>query len=395
MTSAELKKQLDILNAQRDTVKLKWDGFYTDTVFNYPDQFHTDTTLSKKAYQYVDVKGIDKKYKGRNVECLICYDKKSVKTGRWCRVCNFYCCAGCYKSCRQQSSYEPITVIDCHYKPYEQWDKRAEQPRCPQCRGEGTFGTQGVNATRVAKIAVVQHPANPTRYQYFGPDVTEDVELQSLTRDYLNEYNKVTDYLNEQMAVERVLITNSISFIENSDEYNGFCDDINEKEAEIKVLNDKILNIQMGIYNLHRQRELFVKDKAYFAEEIELPSDIGKGHRTPDTRTSYRYGQYLRSNYPRRFFNISLNSGGFRECDIDIASKCDFSRLNRGDKKAGGYFKTLDDKLLKVREKYDYLLTGAVNPNVAVSPNEMPDDELALMIKKLQDEQKKRGASGI
>tara|TARA_R110002110_G_scaffold149998_1_gene341430 strand:- start:174 stop:446 length:273 start_codon:yes stop_codon:yes gene_type:complete len=90
-----------------------------------------------------------------------------------------------------------------------------------------------------------------------------------------------------------------------------------------------------------------------------------------------------------------LNSGGFRECDIDIASKCDFSRLNRGDKKAGGYFKTLDDKLLKVREKYDYLLTGAVNPNVAVSPNEMPDDELALMIKKLQDEQKKRGASGI
>ena len=407
MTSVELRKQLDILNGENVTQLLTYDKLFTDTTFNYPEQFHNDSSLSKPAYQYVDVMGIKKKYKSINIECLICYEKKSCKTGRWCRICNVMVCAGCYKSCRAQSTHRPISVINCSDKPYTQECPRAWQPRCPKCRGEGSFGTKGVQATRIAKIRAYGDGAD-TVYKQFGPDVTEDNELRRVTREYVNEYNKIAVYLNGDMEAERQGIKQSIEFIRTNEEYNNFCDDINGKGDAIKSLKTEIEGIESRIWTLRcektaieRKRGEFVKDNAHYAPPTELPSSIGKGDMDSlSDKTSSGYNQLLRTKYPIWFFNHNLNTSFDINNDIDIASRSYFSThqysvddgcgYNLNDIMRGGYFKSLDVKLNAVKTTYDYLLTGAINPVIPESPDTMEDDELALMIQKLQAEQKRR-----
>ena len=381
-SSIHLSKYLSVLNAQREVKGIKYSKMFEETRYQYPDEHNNhDELMLKPAYQYVKVMDTERKYKGKKVECEICYEVKDVKTGRWCRQCSKYICAGCYQSCKTAGPTErAISVVDYTGKSYTHYDQKAKQPRCPHCRGDGTFGTQGIKATRVKCIT----QGNSTKI--FGPDVCDDVILQKKVKDYIKEYNRTKEALNEKIAEQKVGIATSIKFIEESDEYNGLCDDINAQRAIIADYEKKIQHHQYEIYELSQKQKQFVADNSYNSAD-NIVNGITVKHAYKDNEC-YILCRYLTAEYPRLFFGSW--DGHLIENDVDIARKSFCSKYNHGLRKHGGMFKGLDDKLIEVRNYYDYLLTGAINPSIPIKVDDMADDELAIAIARLQQEQASR-----
>ena len=94
-------------------------------------------------------------------------------------------------------------------------------------------------------------------------------------------------------------------------------------------------------------------------------------------------------NYPRRFFNSRMNEKDrqYSTNDNIIARENKFSRFGFDDNYWGGngIVVSLNDLFKKIRNRYDYLITGNILPQLDIDVEDMSDDELAEQMKKLQD----------
>ena len=371
--------------------KLDFDTFFSNTLFVYPDEYDdNDTIFSKPAYAYVKVYDTNKKYNQPRggITCIVCYDKKPASTSWFCRVCDAVLCAGCFKSCRNHgTTYSPESVLDLTDKNYSHRDVRATQPRCPQCRGEGTFGTKGVKCSRIKTITI----SDGVNKLYYSANPHNDIELRKYIKDYVAEFNKCRDEMELYKCRNIARWKKVLEEVNTSPIYEGFADDINEKEKMIKDLEQTIRDIRGAIWSIKIEQNKFIDDVIEKKEKIPSPMiELGTQEVDMDTLID-KFGKI----YPRRFYASQMDGYAHlqhSDNDMDISQNCYFSRYKRQERRTGGILPQLDRIYSNVRERYDYLMTGAELPirQAKTDIDTMSDLELEEQMKIFQDIIRKR-----
>lgn len=384
---------------------LHFNKLYDDTLFQYPDEYNADAeNYHKTPNQYVTAFGKPKTHTHKGgILCGVCFDNKPASQTWFCRLCNASLCAGCYQGCKNAGgiNYMPISVMDLANKNYDNWSPRAEQPKCPACRGEGTFASKGIRATRLHKYGDGEGEVA----RYFGPNITTDKYLQQNVRQYIKSYNEaVTDTVTTLHKYKQSYEDLQKNIMEDA-EYQAFCDDINEKRGIIAEMEQTIRDINSEIYKLQLQKESFVTNKIGNEDEDELPQALSSSNT-------------LASKYPRKFYRQHKNgehySMRFTACvsDKDIAEFCNFTKEYKQnvtiayerygvtpyqrDQETNDLLINLNKHYQGVVKRFDALNTGCIIPRLAVNTSNasaMSDNELALAIARLQQEVSKRGAT--
>lgn len=303
-------------------------------------------------------------------------------------------------------TYTPISTLDLNDKSYGMYSTRAEQPRCPSCRGEGTFATKGIKATRLRKFG----GGNGEIPKYFGPKIDIDKDLKGLVTNYVKAYNDTATELRAKLYEFKEGLEKAIEFITTSDNYQAFCDDINAKEGLIQDMEQTIREIQTDIYKIKLERDKFVQDST----EDGLVAKDGQ-----ELKKAMEASGYVANKFPRKFFR-EYNKGAkdysreLHNCcnDRDIAEHCNFTkayktsltlayeRYGMGDQgwhlqpaDFGEGLYELHNAYKKVVSRYDLLNTGTIMPKTVVEDIvKMDDMSLDLRIKALLAEQEKREA---
>lgn len=400
--SGRLATKINRLKLMDKPTPLVYDKLYTETLVTYPEGYDENhTQYQKKPHQYVKVMDHPKRYTNRGgINCSICFDKKPATQTWWCRVCSTAICAGCYRGCRQGADYKhtPVAPVETT-GDYDVFDTLATQPPCPTCRSEGTFGTKGVQGTRIiGSGADTGYGSRRRKADWFGPNVTNDVILKEAVKDYINEYNKIQHIIITKVADDVKQGEANVEAIENDQDYQDFACCINEQEYQIRQLEQTIRDIQGGIYKLKMEREEHVKKLIKEPEKISPNFWVGKGvttsRATPVEDISV-LAKALKHDYPRRFFSPNVNNDveSLRvHNDLDLWRHAYF-RKGACD---GGWFKELDDKLKIAQERYGYLMTGAIPIEDAkvCEVDKMSDAELEEQMRIMMEVMAKRKAGG-
>lgn len=400
-TISKIKASINSLPA----TALQFNKLYDDTLFQYPDEYNADAeNYHKTPNQYVTAFSRPKTHTHKGgILCGVCFENKPASQTWFCRLCNASLCAGCFQGCKNVGfGFMPISVMDLANKNYDSSSVRASQPRCPACRGEGTFASKGIRATRLRKFG----DGEAEVAKYFGPDLTRDKYLQQNVRGYIKSYNEaVTDTLTTLHKYKQSYEDLQKSIMDDA-KYQAFCDDINEKRGVIAEMEQTIRDINTEIYKLQLKKESFVTNK--IGNEVNVTG-------LPQALSS---SNTIASKYPRKFYrqhkNGEQDSMSFTACrsDKDIAEFCNFT-IQYKQNVAMAYERygitpyqreqETNDLMLMLNKHYqnvvcrfDALNTGCIIPTLAIptsNASAMSDKELALAIARLQQEASKRGAT--
>lgn len=168
----------------------------------------------------------DKKF-----ECALCLEMKPTNTLRNCRQCDWSICFSCYKGCVKTSKgWGQMTA-----QLYPLGDNGARslelQPRCPQCRGEGTYALQGTMGSPLFPHG--DDDALPYN-NFYGANADKILSLQC--RTYVDKYNEMYNSVIEIEKHNEIVAKRNLIFIAHSTELNKINDEIMERELEIEKL---------------------------------------------------------------------------------------------------------------------------------------------------------------
>ena len=400
MSQAILTRLKQLKSLTRPT-PLVYDKFYTDTLMNYPDGYDSKhKAFNHKPEQFIDIEKNKKTYtcKGGKA-CLICMEKKPVKTTHFCRQCHASVCASCYNKCRHSNVLHTSANVGVIAIRPTHPDRT--QPKCPACRGVGTFGTKGVMATRMVSFKVPRPPPydNSECEFTFGPVVTDDVILKGHVKGYITEYNRVLAILCDKIDTEVEQGLADVVTIHADVKYNDLESDINRIEGVIADYQQAIRELQSNLYSKRNEREKYVEGLMRKEDEVTqewfeekgiplldlhcLPLQDNEGHKYKIRDNIAVAIKSLENNHPRRFFHRDVDK---QEDDVGIAQSCYLSQFvshnYRG--KTGRAFQGIHKFIALARERYDFLMTGAIQPVIKMEVTEMSDAELTAQMDAIQ-----------
>ena len=380
--SIRLTNSLRELNSLETPNELDYDKFFTDTLMVYPEGFDPNgAVLKKPCYRYGgDIFDLDRSHKSPKggLGCSVCLEDKPARSMYFCRLCGGGLCAGCWTGCKTaNTTHDSISITASNSSG--NYPAR-DQPRCPTCRGEGTYGSQGLQATRV-----IQFTEQGRKYT-FGPPPTIDHKLKEEVRLYIKEYNKVIRIVKDKIDKDKVIYADNIMAIEADETYNDMETQINKQEQLIMDMEQTIREIRGEVYNLKHRREEYVKDKLVgpiIVGATWYKDTFGEyvGRYTGgDHMTLSNLCKAMSNNYARRFFSPRVNDGTVN-CDYQLADKCMFGKF--GHRKTGGWFEKLDNLSKSIGERMTQICGGAIMPEAesVADMEKFSDSELEAQIK--------------
>jgi len=369
--------------------RLEFDKFYTDTLKrpNGYDEFNP--AFKQPPYQYADLFDTSAKFKKRGGEsCVVCMEDKPVRSMLFCRVCSNGLCSGCYQGCRRGGPcFTPITAID-------DLSQQQEQPQCPTCRGEGTFGNKGVKATRVITFT---NPDNGITYTY-GPNIFADKSLKATVHKYIKGYNSMCDIIQDKIESDKVILTDNLRAIESDETYNDIGNEINHFEQQIRELEQTIREFRSAIYDLRFKREQHVKDNIVGPTPIDvewLKANLNldmtwNKHNIP---TLPKLVEALTKNYPRVMKRTQTYGNESNDIFYNRGLRFGLHALSSHNMR-GGFNGKLDETIAKITQRVNLLGAGAVAVEREDDADKLTDQELEEQMKMLQAIMLKRKGGG-
>ncbi len=325
-------------------------------------------------------------------KCVICLDRKPANTARWCRGCDACICAGCYRSLKATAEEVHYSLMPIIYDKDDQEyrESKSLQPSCPTCREEGLFAPQGIRATRVIKY----------NDNYYGPNVSVDTKLQKYMTEYVDEYNKI---------LTTIFIMNDTRRDEDKANWKKFYDsvvikDINktidDKEKQIKKLKEEVGKLKKDKEEWKKinfsHKSTPVNTQTLIDAGISFSSDW-----TTSAEGSQDYVYHQECDFEHSLNNILRKVNAYPKSmtmkkkfvvngDWKIARQCEFSRFGglKGSRGVGGIgirdqeikyiFTKLNDKYIKITQRFDDLICGLAIPipPISVQAVSMTDDEI-------------------
>ena len=387
---ARIQQQLNSIDALVTPTPLSFDTFYTDTL-NRPEGYDEFAGAYKhQPYQYGKCFDTEARYKKKGgSNCVVCMEDKPVRTMYFCRVCSNGLCSGCFNGCKAGSghSHTAITPIDCD----SIYDSKSQQPTCPSCRGEGTFATKGVNATRI--VTFVSTSADRRTYTY-GPNIFVDKTLKSHVKKYIKNYNIMRLMLNEKIQEDKDILTANIQTIMEDERYNEFASQININQEQVKALQQQIREIESDTYEIRHKREEYAKELLTEPAEIDeewIVKNLGNKVKYNGNVTLQTLVKSLTTNYPRTF---KRTQGHYESNDLAYLRGLNGIGQFADKKRSGGFNDQLDKDMRRMTDRVNALGAGCIMPIREADLDEQSDRELEEQMRMLQAIMDKRKAKG-
>lgn len=219
--------------------KQSCDNFIGENTFAYPKSFKTYADKPMIFTQTENSRGITHiptHTQRGGEECLVCMEHKSVKTMRWCRICNKGLCPSCYSGCKKGGNNygknHGVMKLEAVY------GATSEQPKCPNCRTIGCFGYKGIKHTRLYKTDL---------YTLTAQNINEDRILNTLYKTYVKSKNRlIMDIYDKTMANhltakknENLLKTN-IEFLNLQEQAREILEKKQELEEQLRIITNDL-----------------------------------------------------------------------------------------------------------------------------------------------------------